>query len=68
MKKLTRVVRAHAQRYRVLLDQQWEQAELTRGQTDQILRRIDGVLERLPQAVQQARERSIGERPVANAD
>jgi len=68
MKQLTRVVRAHARRHRDLLDQQWERTELTRGQTDQILRRIDGVLELLPKAVKQAHERIIGARPVANAD
>jgi hypothetical protein len=68
MKKLAKVVRAHAQRHRDLLDQQWEQTELTRGQTDQILLRLDGVLELLPKAVKQAHERIIGARPVANAD
>lgn len=68
MKKLTQIVRAHAQRHRDLLDQHWERTELTRSQTDQILRRIDGVLELLPQAVKQAHERIIGARPVANAD
>jgi hypothetical protein len=68
MKKLTQVVRAHAQRHRELLHQQWKQTELTRGQADQILRRIDGVLELLPKALKQAHERIIGARPVANAD
>jgi IS5 family transposase len=68
MKKLVSVVRAHARRHRALLDQQWEQTEWTRAQAEQILRRIDGVLELLPQAQQQAHERIIGERSVANAD
>ena len=68
MKKLVKVVRAHAQRHRDLLDQQWEQTGWTRAQAEQILRRIDGVLERLPQAQKQAHERIIGQRPVANAD
>ena len=68
MKKLTKVVRAHAQRHRDLLEQQWEQTELTRGQVDHVLRRIDGVLELLPKAIKQAHERIIGARPVANAD
>jgi hypothetical protein len=68
MKKLTKVVRAHAQRHRDLLDQQWAQTEWTRGQTDRILGRIDGVLELLPKAVKQAHERIIGTRPVANGD
>ena len=47
MKKLVGVVRAHARRHRELLDQQWEQTEWTRAQAEQILRRIDGVLELL---------------------
>ena len=68
MKKLVGVVRAHARRHRDLLDTQWEQTELTRGQADQIVRRIDGVLELLPRAKKQAHERIIGARPVANAD
>jgi hypothetical protein len=48
MKKLVGVVRAHARRHRDLLDTQWEQTQLTRGQAQQIARRIDRVLERLP--------------------
>ena len=68
MKKLVRVVREHARRHRDLLDQQWEQTEWTRAQAQQILRRIDGVLELLPRAQKQAHERIIGARPVANAD
>jgi IS5 family transposase len=68
IKKLVRVVREHARRHRDLLDQQWEQTELTRAQAQQILRRIDGVLELLPRAQKQAHERIIGARPVANAD
>lgn len=68
MKKLVKVVRGHARRHRDLLAQHWDQTELTQGQANQILRRIDGVLEALPQAVKQAHERIIGARPVANAD
>jgi len=68
MKKLVKVVRAHASRHRKLLDQQWQQTHWTRAQAEQILRRIDGVLELLPQAQKQAHERIIGQRPVANAD
>jgi len=68
MKRLTRVARAHARRHRDLLEEHWEQTELTQGQADQILRRIDGVLELPPKAVEQAHERIIGVRPVANAD
>ena len=68
MKKLVGVVRAHARRHRELLDQQWEQTEWTRAQAEQILRRLDGVLELLPRAQKQAHERIIGGRPVANAE
>lgn len=68
MKKLVGVVREHARRHRKLLDQRWEETEWTRGQVDQILRRIDRVLELLPQAQKQAHERIIGGRPVANAE
>jgi hypothetical protein len=68
MKALTRVVRQHARRHRDLLDQCWEETDWTRKQAEQVLARIDGVLEQLPQAVKQAHERIIGERVVNNAD
>lgn len=67
MKRLVGVVRGHARRHRDLLEEQWEQTSWTRGQAQQILRRIDGVLELLPRAQKQAHERIIGARPVANA-
>ena len=68
MKGIVRVVGKHAQRHRDLLDKQWEQTDWSRPQAEQVLRRIDGVLEQLPAAVKQAHERIIGERQVANAD
>jgi hypothetical protein len=68
MKKLVGVVRAHAGRHRQLLDKQWERTPWTRGQAEQILRRIDGVLGLLPRAQKQAHERIIGGRQVANAE
>jgi hypothetical protein len=68
IKRLVGVVRAHARRHRELLDQEWERTDWTRAQADQILRRIDGVLELLPQAQKQAHERIIGGRLVANAE
>jgi len=67
MKKLVGTVRAHARRHRALLEKQWEQTAWTRGQAQQILRRIDGVLELLPRAQKQAHERIIGARQVDNA-
>jgi IS5 family transposase len=68
MKQLVGVVRGHARRHRDLLDEQWQQTEWTQAQAQQILRRIDGVLELLPRAQKQAHERIIGARPVANAE
>jgi len=67
MKKLVGVVRGHARRHRELLGQQWERTEWTRAQAEQVLRRIDGVLELLPRAQKQAHERIIGARQVPNA-
>jgi len=68
MKQLVGVVRAHARRHRQLLDQRWDQTDWTRPQAEQILRRLDGVLELLPRAQKQAHERIIGARQVPNAE
>jgi Transposase DDE domain len=59
MDKLVGCVARHAKRYRGLLHEQWEQTEWTRGETDYVLRRLDNVLEQLPAARQQARERIL---------
>ncbi len=71
LRKMDRVVgtvAAHARRYRKLLDEKWDQTEWTRPQADQVLRRIDQVLEQLPKARQQARQRIISEQPVESKD
>jgi hypothetical protein len=68
MDQLLGTVRAHARRYRQLLDEQWERTEWSRPQTDQVLRRMNGVLEQLPAARAQARQRILHEEPVANKD
>ena len=68
MKKLVKVVGRHARRHRDLLDQEWEKTDWTRRQADQVLGRIDQVLELLPRAQKQAHERIIGERKVDNAE
>jgi hypothetical protein len=67
MKKLVKVVGRHARKHRDLLDQAWEKTDWTRRQAEQVLGRIDQVLELLPQAQKQAHERIIGERKVDNA-
>lgn len=68
MKKLEKVIAAHAVRHRVLLEQRWEETDLTQGEARQIMGRIDKVLEQLPQAVRQAHERIIGDRQVPNKE
>jgi hypothetical protein len=68
MKKLVQVVGRHARKHRDLLDQAWEKTVWTRPQADQVLGRMDQVLELLPRARKQAHERIIGERKVDNAE
>jgi hypothetical protein len=68
MKKLVKVVAAHARRHRELLDKEWGNTDWTRKQAEQVLRRIDGILEQLPRAQKQAHERIIGERQVKSAE
>jgi hypothetical protein len=68
MDKLVGSVARHAKRYRQLLDEQWQQTEWTRGEADYILRRLDNVLEQLPTARQQARQRIIQERLVPSKE
>jgi len=68
MDRLVGTVRNHAQRYRALLDENWAQTQWTRPQADQVLRRMDQVLEQLPQARHQARERILAERLVPNEE
>src|SRR6266496_4176942 len=71
LRKMDRVVgtvRRHAQRYRDLLDEQWEQTQWTRAQADQVLGRMDQVLQQLPQARRQARERILAGRQFDNLD
>jgi hypothetical protein len=68
MKKVVTVVGRHARRHRDLLDQEWEKTGWSRRQAEQVLGRIDQVLELLPRAQKQAHERIIGERKVDNAE
>ena len=66
MKRIVTVVRAHAQRYYTLLDENWQATDWTRPQAEQVLKRLKSIIEALPAAVKQAHERIIGERQVAN--
>src|SRR6202049_4782499 len=68
MKRIVTVVRAHAQRYYTLLDENWQATDWTRPQAEKVLKRIKSIIEALPAAVKQAHERIIGERQVANEE
>ena len=68
MDRLVGTVRSHARRYRELLDEHWEQTDWTRPQAEQVLRRMDQVLEQLPKARQQARQRILQGQLVPNED
>jgi hypothetical protein len=68
MDRLVGTVRNHARRYRDLLDQQWSQTDWTRPQAEQVLGRMDQVLEQLPQARHQARQRILSGQLVANEE
>jgi len=66
MKKLSSCIAKHGSKYRELLDKEWEKTDWARIQAEQVLRRIDLVLEQLPTAIKQAHERIIGEKIVAS--
>ena len=68
MDRLVGTVRNHARRYRQLLDAHWEQTEWTRPQAEQVLGRMDHVLEQLPAARQQARQRILKGQLVPNEE
>jgi hypothetical protein len=67
MKKLIKKITGHALVHRDMLKNNWEHTGLSEQEAGQIIKRIDAVLEQLPQAVYQAHERIIGERQVDNS-
>src|ERR1019366_4428281 len=66
MKKLSKIIAAHAERHREVLEKRWRETDLKEGDARQILDRIRVVGEKLPEAIRQAHERIIGERRVEN--
>jgi IS5 family transposase len=68
MDRLVGTVRHHARRYRQLLDEHWERTDWTRPQAEQVLGRMDEVLEQLPKARQQARQRILKGQLVPNQE
>ena len=68
MKKLMKLVEAHAKNYQQLLKTHWGETDLSEIEAQVIIDRMEQVLNQLPAAVSQAHERIIGERRVANKD
>ena len=68
MKKLSKIIQAHAARHREVLEQRWQETDLKEGEVRQIIQRIDTIVERLPHAIRQAHERIIGERQLKNEE
>ncbi len=68
MKRLMKRVAAHAMNHLKLLEEKWETAGFSRSQTEQILRQITNVTDKLAKVIKLAHERVIGERQVANQD
>lgn len=68
IKKLSKLMEEHGRRYRDALDANWSETDLTRKEAEVILRRMDNVLEQLPEARRQAHERIIGERQIPSRE
>lgn len=68
MDRLVGTVRNHARRYRDLLEQEWQETEWSQAQAQQVLRRMDRVLEQLPQARKQVRQRMLQGQAVPNEE
>jgi hypothetical protein len=68
MKRAVKTLQAHARRHRDLLAQRWTETELSQAEAQQIIDRMETILERLPHAVKQAHERIIGGRQVLNEE
>src|SRR2546423_343689 len=68
MRQLSKIIAAHAERHRDLLQEHWQETDLKEGEARQLMQRITTMLDRLPQAIHQAHERIIGERQVKNTD
>lgn len=68
MKKLSRCIQKHAERYRALLIKNGDKTSWTKAQIGQVVGRIDNILNQLPAAIKQAHERIIGERKVSSEE
>ena len=68
MKKLLRKVALHGLKHQELLENRWEETNLTKKEADFIIAKIENILTQLPEAIRQGHERIIGERLVKNEE
>jgi hypothetical protein len=68
MKKIVKKVNAHAEQSRDSLTDNGSETDLSEKEKDHLSRRLNKILEILPQAVKQGHKRITGNRPVKNAD
>ena len=68
IKQLMKTVEKHARKHCELLETNLMDSDLSEALAAVVIARIKGVLEKLPQAIDQAHERIIGERRVAPED
>jgi hypothetical protein len=66
MKKLMKTIESHGKKYWQLLKDRWEETDWSEAEAQNVLDRIEHMLDQLPSAVKQAHERIIGERRVSN--
>lgn len=68
MKQIMKIISSHAKRHRDLLEEQWQKTDWTRPQAQQVIHRMNQVIEKLPKAMEQAHARIIRGQSPANAD
>ena len=68
MKRLLKKIEGHARRHRDLFEAMWMQSDYTEKKAGRIIRRMDCMLEQMPQLIKQAHERIIGGRQVKNEE
>lgn len=67
MNRLMKTIESHGQRYHELLDNHWQESDLTYNEAQMISRRLENILKQVPLAIEQARSRIIEEKKVDNA-
>jgi hypothetical protein len=68
MKKMMKKIALHGLRHQELLENRWQETDLSEKEAKQIITRIENILKQLPEAIRQGHERIIGGRLVKDGD